>query len=67
VSRVSGAFGARAPNALTSNGAAPRPAPIVPWRAAADGGVALGRESRDAAVTTAGYFTQLGRRIANSF
>lgn len=67
VSRVSGAFGARAPSALTPNGAAaPGPA-IVPWRAAADGGVALARESRDAAVTTAGYFTQLGRRIANSF
>jgi hypothetical protein len=66
VSRVSGVFATSAPNALAANGAGDS-ASITPWRAAADGGFVLGRESRDAAVSTAGYFTQLGKRIANSF
>ena len=37
------------------------------WRAAADGGVAIGRESKKAGVATAGFFNRLGKRIAGSF
>lgn len=37
------------------------------WRAAADGGVAIGRESKRAGVATAGFFNRLGKRIAGSF
>ena len=37
------------------------------WHVAADGGVAVGRQSRGAALATAGYFTRLGKRIAGSF
>lgn len=65
-SPVSGAFGASAPARLT-----PRPTavsiPVPLWRPAADSGAAIGRESRDAAVATAGYFTRLGKQIAGSF
>lgn len=38
-----------------------------PWRATADGGVALGRGSRRAAVATAGFLTRFGKRVAGSF
>jgi beta-lactamase regulating signal transducer with metallopeptidase domain len=38
-----------------------------PWRATADGGVAIGRGSRRAAVATAGFFTRFGKRVAGSF
>jgi beta-lactamase regulating signal transducer with metallopeptidase domain len=43
-----------------------RPAPS-PWQAAAVAGVAIGRESRDAGLATAGFFTRVGRTIAGSF
>jgi beta-lactamase regulating signal transducer with metallopeptidase domain len=55
---------------------APRPdqAPQVtaapsrsPWTAAAAGGVAIGRKSKDAGVATAGVFTRFARRVAGSF
>jgi beta-lactamase regulating signal transducer with metallopeptidase domain len=64
---VASAYNATAPSISTSGNTASNAVPIVPWRAAADGGVAIGRESRDAAVATAGYFTRLGKRIAGSF
>lgn len=38
-----------------------------PWSAAASGGVAIGRKSKDAGVATAGFFTRTARRIAGSF
>ena len=38
-----------------------------PWAAAAEGGTALGRTSKDAGVATAGFFTRLARRVAGSF
>jgi hypothetical protein len=38
-----------------------------PWSAAADGGVTLGRKSKDAGVATAGFFTRVARRVAGSF
>jgi beta-lactamase regulating signal transducer with metallopeptidase domain len=58
--------------------AVPETAPLVPnaatggperspWLAAADGGTALGRTSKDAGVATAGFFTRLARRVAGSF
>jgi len=48
------------------------PAPTVeesrsPWAAAADGGTALGRKSKEAGVATAGFFTRFARRVAGSF
>jgi beta-lactamase regulating signal transducer with metallopeptidase domain len=46
---------------------APRAASPPPWRAAADAGVAIGRGARRAGVGVAGFFTQLGRRTADSF
>jgi beta-lactamase regulating signal transducer with metallopeptidase domain len=39
----------------------------APWTAATDGGVAIGRKSRDAGVATAGFFTRFARRVAGSF
>jgi hypothetical protein len=39
----------------------------TPWRAAAAGGVVLGRKSKDAGVATAGFFNRFGRRVAGSF
>jgi len=42
----------------------PRPSP---WTAAAAGGVALGRTSKDAGVATAGFFTRFARRVAGAF
>ena len=38
-----------------------------PWSAAADGGVAVGRKSKQAGVATAGFFTRVARRVAGSF
>lgn len=62
----------------TAPGVAARPAdvaagnpsasnPGAPWDAAVSGGVSIGRESREAAVATAGFFSRLGRRVAGSF
>jgi len=41
--------------------------PQSPWSAAAAGGTALGRKSKDAGVATAGFFTRVARRVAGSF
>ena len=41
--------------------------PRSPWSAAAAGGVAIGRKSKDAGVATAGFFTRFARRVAGSF
>jgi len=41
--------------------------PQSPWSAAAAGGTALGRKSRDAGVATAGFFSRFARRVADSF
>ena len=38
-----------------------------PWSAVADGGVAIGRKSKDAGVATAGFFSRFGRRVAGAF
>jgi beta-lactamase regulating signal transducer with metallopeptidase domain len=37
------------------------------WSAAADGGTAIGRKSKEAGVATAGFFTRFARRVAGSF
>jgi D-alanyl-D-alanine endopeptidase (penicillin-binding protein 7) len=41
--------------------------PRSPWTAAASGGAALGRRSKDAGVATADFFTRFARRVAGSF
>jgi hypothetical protein len=41
--------------------------PRAPWTAAADGGAAIGRKSKDAGVATAGFFTRVAHRVAGSF
>jgi hypothetical protein len=41
--------------------------PRSPWSAAAAGGKALGRKSKDASVATAGFFSRFGRRVAGAF
>lgn len=46
-------------------GAAEKPA--TPWSLATDGGVAIGRASRNAGVRTAGFFSRFGKKIAGSF
>jgi hypothetical protein len=51
----------------TPSEAAAAEKPRAPWTAAADGGVAIGRKSRDAGVATAGFFTRFARRVAGSF
>jgi beta-lactamase regulating signal transducer with metallopeptidase domain len=38
-----------------------------PWSAAAAGGTALGRKSKDAAVATGGFFSRFAQRVAGSF
>jgi len=38
-----------------------------PWSAAAAGGAAIGRTSKDAGVATAGFFTRVAKRVAGSF
>jgi hypothetical protein len=45
----------------------PAPKPVTPWSAAKDAGVAIGRGSEKAAVSTAGFFNRFGRKIAGSF
>ena len=51
----------------------PAPSPVkteqprTPWGAAADGGVTLGRKSKDAGVATAGFFSRFAKRVAGSF
>ena len=70
-SHVSGALSTATPRTVTSAGTAAAAAPIGPWREVGAGsaaaGVAVGRESHDAAVASASYFTRLGKRIASSF
>ena len=39
----------------------------TPWGAATDASVAVARGSRRAAVSTAGFFTRLGKKVAKSF
>jgi hypothetical protein len=39
----------------------------TPWNAAADAGVSIGRGSKTAAVSTAGFFTRLSKKVAGSF
>jgi hypothetical protein len=39
----------------------------TPWSMAADGGVAIGRASRNAGVATAGFFSRFGKKVAASF
>lgn len=50
--------------------ASPPPATVEPdrspWKDVADGGVAVGRKSKDAGVTTAGVFTRFARRVAGA-
>jgi beta-lactamase regulating signal transducer with metallopeptidase domain len=38
-----------------------------PWRAIADGGVAVGRGSQKAAEATAGFFSRFGKNVAGAF
>jgi hypothetical protein len=64
--RVDVAFHGGAPRGVSPTGDPAAP-PLVPWREAASAGVAVGRESRDAAVAAAGYFTRLGKRVAGAF
>jgi hypothetical protein len=42
-------------------------ASLPAWRAAADGGVAIGRGSQRAAEATAGFFTRFGKGVAGTF
>jgi beta-lactamase regulating signal transducer with metallopeptidase domain len=37
------------------------------WSAAADSGTAIGRQSKEVGVATAGFFTRVARRVAGSF
>jgi beta-lactamase regulating signal transducer with metallopeptidase domain len=41
--------------------------PRSPWAAAAAGGTAIGRKSKDAGVATAGFFTRFAKHVAGSF
>jgi beta-lactamase regulating signal transducer with metallopeptidase domain len=41
--------------------------PKSPWAAAAAGGAAIGRKSKDAGLATAGFFTRLAKRVAGSY
>jgi bla regulator protein blaR1 len=41
--------------------------PTSPWRAAADGGVAIGRGAQSAAAATGAFFGRLGGRVAGAF
>jgi bla regulator protein BlaR1 len=65
--RVDLAFNAGAPRGVSPTGDPAAATPVVPWRGAASAGVAVGRESREAAVAAAGYFTRLGKRVAAAF
>jgi beta-lactamase regulating signal transducer with metallopeptidase domain len=60
------------PATAPSNVPTEQPAPAVeqsrsPWAAAADGGTAVGRKSKEAGVATAGFFTRFARGVAGSF
>jgi hypothetical protein len=54
------------PSVIPSDDQAPRHAE-APWDIAADAGIAIGRESRKAAVKTADAFTRLGRSVGRAF
>ena len=56
-----------APTAGISEHVTPPPDTPTLWGAAATGGVAIGRSSQKAAVSTAGFFTRVGKSIAGSF
>ena len=62
-SRVQGAWMASTPGSPPSSDAKPR----APWMAAADGGVAIGRRSQNAGVATAGFFSRVSKKVADSF
>jgi bla regulator protein blaR1 len=70
-SSIATAFTVGAPAAPISNGNTTSQQASGPWRDLAAGsaaaGVGLGSQSRQAAVTSAAYFTRLGKRIASSF
>ena len=65
------------PSAITEPIGEEQPAPVAPaatlqgsstpWGAAADAGVSIGKESRQAGVATAGFFSRLGKSIARRF
>jgi beta-lactamase regulating signal transducer with metallopeptidase domain len=61
-----------APGVTEAGTLPPGPAPATaqpaqpPWKDVADGGVALGRKSKDAGVATAGAFTRFARRVAGA-
>lgn len=57
--------GATAPRAPQAPRVSAEP-PQTLWTAAASGGAALGRKSKDAGVATAGFFTRFARRVAGS-
>jgi hypothetical protein len=50
-----------------SEGVTPPPDQPTLWGAAATGGMAIGRGSQKAAISTAGFFTRVGRSLAGSF
>jgi hypothetical protein len=52
---------------LTPPDASQPAAPVRPWTAAADAGVAVGAGSQKAAVATAGFFSRFGKSVARSF
>jgi beta-lactamase regulating signal transducer with metallopeptidase domain len=66
-----GAGGSETPTALPPPGPQPSDTTVEQFRspgtAAAVGGTAVGRKSKDAAVATAGFFTRFARRVAGSF
>ena len=43
------------------------PASASPWKAATAAGTKVGRDSRQAGITTAGFFTRFGKKLAASF
>jgi len=43
------------------------PPSTSPWKAATGAGTKVGRDSRQAAITTAGFFTRFGKKLAASF
>jgi Zn-dependent protease with chaperone function len=53
--------------AAAAGAARPADAARASWAAAVDAGVAIGRNSKNAGVATAGFFTRFGKRIAGSF
>ncbi len=65
--RGAGASRERAAAPLSDGSDEEAPEAASPWRAAADGGVAVGRGSQKAAVATAGFFGKFGKRIASAF